>query len=140
MKVQPVRAEAELEAVHARLQLTQDAWVFSEPSEATRHVVRVHAQKYVMVTGSTVNYVRVRLHTGKVGYVSSSAVRLIEPANAIFAVLHDSPVYEKPNQHSKRVARVHAPGKVRVIGHALGYIQVRMHNGVEGFVPDKAFN
>jgi outer membrane protein OmpA-like peptidoglycan-associated protein len=130
----------EVEAVDARLQLLSDAWVLSAPSESGKHVERVHAEKYVLVTGSTPDYLRVRLKSGEVGYVASSAVRLIEPADTVFDVTHDSPVYEKPNRQSKRVAQVHAAGKVRVIGHALKYTQVRMHNGVEGFVPDGAFN
>ncbi len=133
-------AETEVEPADARLQLQEDTWVFRAPSESSEHVARVHASKYVMVTGATLHYARVRLRSGEVGYVPLSAVTLIQPADEISEITHNSVVFEKPNHHSNRVAEVHTPGKVHVIGRALNYREVRMHSGVEGFVPDSAFN
>ena len=93
----------------------------------------MHANKYVNVTGITPNYVRVLLKSGEVGFVPITAVR------PDFAVMHNFPVYEKPNQRSRQVASVHSPGSVQVIGNTPGYLKVRMRSGVEGFVPTEAF-
>jgi hypothetical protein len=134
------RIEAEeVEPAQGRLQLNTDAWVLAAPTRGSRHVKRVHAPKYVLVTGLAADYVRVRLRDGTTGYVSSEAVNLVKPADKVFSVTHNSPVYEKPSQHSRRVAELHTPGDVQVIGIAPDYLNVRMRSGIEGFAPTTAF-
>jgi len=102
-------------------------------------VRRVHAPKYVNVTGVAADYVRVQLKEGTIGYVPIEAVALVKPVDKVFSVTHNSPVYEKPIRHSRQVAELHTPGQVKVIGIALDYVKVRMRSGVEGFVPLTAF-
>lgn len=128
-----------VEPASGRIRLIQDTYVFARPSRWSKHIARVHARYYVIVTGTTEHYVRVRLKSGQVGFVSMTAVTLTAPTEKVFSVLRDSPVYETPNTHSRHVARVYTPGKVLVIGAGLGYLKVRMHNGVEGYVPADVF-
>ncbi len=93
----------------------------------------------MQVTGLAADYVRVQLHDGTTGYIPIKAVNLVSPAAKIFRVLHNSPVFAKASMYSGRVAEVHAPGEVMVIGVAPNYLKVRMRSGVEGFVPAAAF-
>ena len=113
--------------------------VLAAPARGSRQVAEVHAMKYVNVTGLTANYVSVRLRDGTVGYVAVEAVNLVEPADKVLGVVRNAPVFEKPYLHSRQVGEVHAPGRVRVVGIAPGYMKVRMRTGVEGFVSSTAF-
>lgn len=133
-----IRAE-EVEPAQGRLKLNSDSPVLSAPAQGSRSVAQVHATKYVIVTGLTANYVRVQLRDGTVGYVPNEAVDLVKPADKVFSVIHNSPVYEKPSRYSRQVAEVHTPGRVQVTGIAPNYMKVRMRSGVEGFVPENAF-
>src|SRR5712692_5814997 len=51
----------EVEPAHARMKLKEDAWVFTRPTKWSKHVERVHADKYVEITGTTRDYLRVKL-------------------------------------------------------------------------------
>jgi hypothetical protein len=124
-----------VEPASGRVQLIQDAYVFARPIQWSEHITRVHAPYYVIVTGTTEHYVRVRLKSGQVGFVTMTAVALTIPTEKVLSVFRNSPVYETPNTHSRHVDRVYTPGKVLVIGAGLGYLKVHMHSGAEGYVP-----
>jgi hypothetical protein len=127
--------EVSIEPGHAHLRLKEDAWAYSRPSKWSNHVQRVHAGKFINVTGSTKYYLRVQLKSGKTGYVSQSAVDLVKPADKIFTLTMDTPVLDKPNRWGKKVAEVHRGHGVHVIGVALNYMKIKMKSGLEGYIP-----
>jgi len=94
--------------------------------------------KVLMVTGSTRDYLEVRLKSGIIGYVEPTAVELVKPADTSFMVTRDSPVYEKPNRFAKKVAEVVRGRPVKVTGVALDYVRIRLRSGVVGFLPMSA--
>jgi hypothetical protein len=127
--------EGEVEPASARLKLVKDDWALSEPSKWSKHVERVHAGKYVVVTGSTRYYLQVKLKSGTTAYVSQAAVDLVKPTDKIFQLTRNAAVLDKPNRWGKKVAQVHTPHSVHVVGVALSYVKIRMKNGLEGYVP-----
>jgi len=137
--IPPPIKEEQVEPAQGRLQLNSDAWVIAAPTRSSKVVRRVHSRKYVQVTGLAADYVRVQLHDGTIGYIPVEAVDLVSPVAKLFRVVHNSPVFEKASMYSGRVAEVHTPGEVVVIGVAPKYLKVRMRSGVEGFVPATAF-
>jgi hypothetical protein len=126
---------SEVEPANARLKLLKDDWALSEPSKSSKHVERVHAGKFVVVTGSTHYYLQVKLKSGATAYISQEAVDLVKPTDKIFKLTRNAAVLDKPNRWGKKVAEVHAPHDVHVVGVALGYLKIRMKNGLEGYVP-----
>lgn len=128
----------DVEPARARVKLKEDAWVYSQPRRLSRHVTRVHAGKFVNVTGSTRYYLRVALKDGRVGYASPSAVELTRPTDKIFALTSDTPVYDQPNRWGKKVSEVHKGHSVRVVGIALNYMKIRMKSGLQGYIPASA--
>jgi hypothetical protein len=128
----------EVEPASARLKLKQDAWIFTRPSKWSKHVKRGRAGKYVVVTGATRYYLRVRLKGGETGYVAASAVDLAKPTDKIFRLTSNAAVLAEPNRWAKKVAEVHRGHDVHVIGVALGYMQIRMKSGLVGFIPASA--
>jgi uncharacterized protein YgiM (DUF1202 family) len=128
----------EVEPAHAKVKLLEDTWVYSRPSKSSKHVRRVHAGKYVNVTGSTRYYLRVELKDGKTGYISPSTVELVSPVDKTFTLTSDSPVYDKPNRWAKKVSEVHKGHSVHVVGLALSYMKIKMKSGLEGFIPTSA--
>jgi hypothetical protein len=131
-------ADNEVEPGHAKVKLTEDTWVFSRPNKWSRTVERVHRDKFINVTGSTHYYLRVQLKDGRVGYISPSSVELVAPVDKIFTLTMDTPVHDQPNRWGKKVAEVHRGRQVHVIGMALEYMQIRMKDGLEGFIPATA--
>ncbi len=125
----------EVEPASARLKLVKDDWALSEPSKWSKHVERVHAGKFVVVTGSTRYYLQVKLKSGTTAYVSQEAVDMVKPTDKIFRLTRNAEVLDKPNRWGKKVAQVHTPHSVHVVGVALGYVKIKMKSGVEGYVP-----
>ncbi len=128
----------EVEPGSARLKLVQDTWAYSAPSKHSKHLEQLHTDKYVMVTGSTKYYLQVKLKNGEVAYVEPSAVSVITQTDKVFQLTHDAAVLDKPNRWAKKVAEVHQPHSVHVIGLALNYMMIKMKNGLVGFIPTTA--
>jgi hypothetical protein len=66
--------------------------------------------------------------------VATAAPRL-KPLNKTYLLTKDSPVYANPDASSAVVGTVRKAKYVRVTGIAGDYIQVKLKNGVVGFVP-----
>ncbi len=134
----PASAAAEVEPASGHLKLKKDSDVFAKPSRLSKKVGRVHAGKYINVTGATRYYMRVKLKNGTVGYVPTAIVELVKPMDKEFLLTADSPVYAEPNRWAKHLAEVHKGHHAHVIGMSLNYIKIKMKSGTEGFVPIKA--
>ncbi len=128
-------AEIEVEPAKAQVRLVKDDWVYTEPSKSSKHIERVHAGKFINITGSTRSYLRVSLKSGETGYLDPSAVELVKSTDKIFTLTRDAAVLEKPNKWSKKLAEVHRPHPVHVVGVSLDYAKIRMRNGTEGYIP-----
>jgi uncharacterized protein YgiM (DUF1202 family) len=128
----------EVEPVHARVKLKEDAWVFTRPTKWSKHVERVHADKYVEITGTTRNYLRVKLKSGQEAYLPTSAVEMTRPADKIFQLTSNAPVLSEPSHWGKKLSEVHKGHNVHVVGISLNYMKIRMKDGVEGYIPTTA--
>jgi hypothetical protein len=127
--------EAEVEPAQARLKLIEDTWVYSIPSKKSKQLEHVTKDKYVVVTGSTHNYLQVKLKDGQTGYLDPAAVSLVSPTDKVFVLTHDAPVLDQPNRFGKKLAEVHQTHNVHVVGLALNYMKIRMKNGLQGYIP-----
>lgn len=138
--VAPARAskEIEVEPARARLKIRRDTDIYAGPSARSRKIARAHASKFIEVTGSTRHFLRVRLKDGAVGYLEPSAVEMVKPADKIFLLTADSQVYAQPNRWGRVMSHVHKRHDVHVIGISLGYVKIKMKNGLEGFIPVSA--
>jgi uncharacterized protein YgiM (DUF1202 family) len=128
----------EVEPAHARMKLKEDAWVFTRPTKWSKHVERVHADKYIEITGTTRNYLRVKLKSGQEAYLPISAVEITRPADKIFQLTSDAPVRSEPSHWGKKLSEVHKGHNVHVVGISLNYMKIRMKDGVEGYIPTTA--
>ncbi|HZC46972.1 MAG TPA: SH3 domain-containing protein [Candidatus Acidoferrum sp.] len=128
----------EIEPADARLKVIQDAPAYSSPAKSSKHVEQLTPGKFVEVTGSTHNFLQVRLKSGQTGYVDPSSVELVKPADKVFVLTHDAGVLDKPNRWGKKLAEVHQTHNVHVVGLALNYMRIRMKNGLEGYIPQTA--
>ncbi len=128
----------EVEPAHARMKLKEDAWVFTRPTKWSKHVERVHADKYVDITGTTRNYLRVKLKSGQEAYLPISAVEITRPADKIFQLTSNAPVLSEPSHWGKKLSEVHKGHSVHVVGVSLNYMKIRMKDGVEGYIPTTA--
>lgn len=133
----PVRSVT-VEPAQARLLIKQDTWIYAEPSNRSAHVQKGEKGKFVMVTGSTHYFLRVRLKSGKEGYVLAEAVQLTTPADKIFMLTHDAPVLDAPNHWGKKLSEVHQGHAVQVVGIAFSYMKIKMKSGLEGYIPSSA--
>jgi hypothetical protein len=127
--------ETEVEPAQARLKLIEDTWVYSTPSKKSKQLEHVIKDKYVIVTGSTHNYLQVKLKDGQTGYLDPAAVSLVSPADQVFVLTHDASVLDQPNRFGKKLAEVHKSKNVHVVGLALNYMKIRMKNGLQGYIP-----
>jgi len=127
--------ETEVEPAKARLKLLEDTWVYSAPSKKSKQLEHVIKDKYVVVTGSTHNYLQVKLKDGQTGYLDPAAVSLVAPTDKVFVLTQDSPVLDQPNRFGKKLAEVHKTHNVHVVGLALNYMKIRMKNGLQGYIP-----
>ena len=127
--------ESEVEPAKARLKLLEDTWVYSAPSKKSKQLEHVTKDKYVNVTGSTHNYLQVKLKDGQTGYLDPAAVSLVAPTDKVFVLTHDTAVLDQPNQFGKKLAEVHKTHNVHVVGLALNYMKIRMKNGLQGYIP-----
>jgi hypothetical protein len=128
----------EVEPAHARIKLKEDAWVFTRPTKSSKHVERVHADKFVEITGTTRYYLRVKLKSGQEGYLPISAVEITRPADKIFQLTSNAPVLSEPSHWGKKLSEVHKGHSVHVVGISLNYMKIRMKDGVEGYIPTTA--
>jgi hypothetical protein len=126
------------EPAHAKLPLKEDTWIFAQPSNRSAHVEQGERGKFVMVTGTTHYFLRVKLKNGQEGYVPAAAVQLTTAADKLFMLTHDAPVLDAPNHWGKKVSEVHKGHAVHVVGIALSYMKIRMKSGLEGYIPSSA--
>ncbi|HVB78599.1 MAG TPA: hypothetical protein VNE82_01465 [Candidatus Binataceae bacterium] len=127
-----------VEPAEAKLLLKQDSWIFAQPSNRSAHVEKGEKGKFVMVTGTTHYFLRVKLKSGQEGYVLAEAVALTTPADKLFMLTHNAPVLDAPNHWGKKVSEVHQGHAVHVVGIALSYMKIRMKSGLEGYIPASA--
>jgi hypothetical protein len=128
----------EVEPATGMLKLNEDTWAYSAPAKSSGHVERVHGGKFVNVTGTTRNYVQVKLKSGAVAYVPVTAVELARPTDKVFKLTKDTPVLSVPNHRGKRLAEVHRDHDVHIVGTSVNYMKIRMKDGVEGFISTSA--
>jgi hypothetical protein len=133
----PVKSVA-AEPAQARLMLKEDTSIYAEPSNKSAQVEKGEKGKFVMVTGSTHYFLRVKLKNGEEGYVLAEAVAVDTPADKIFMLTHDAPVLDAPNQWGKKLSEVHQGHAVHVVGIALSYMKIKMKSGMEGYIPASA--
>jgi hypothetical protein len=126
------------EPAQAKLPLKQDTWIYAQPSNRSAHMEQGERGKFVMVTGTTHYFLRVKLKNGQEGYVQASAVQVTAPADKLFMLTHDAPVLDAPNHWGKKVSEVHHGHAVHVVGIALSYMKIRMKSGLEGYIPSTA--
>jgi hypothetical protein len=127
-----------VEPAQAKVLLKQDTWIYAQPSNKSAHVEKGEKGKFVMVTGSTHYFLRVKLKNGQDGYVMADAVEIAAPADKLFTLTHDAPVLNAPNRWGKKMSQVHQGHAVHVVGVALNYMKIRMHSGMEGYIPSSA--
>jgi hypothetical protein len=130
--------KAEVEPAQARLRLKQDTPIYAEPSNKSRRLEEGQSGKYIVITGSTRYFLRVKLKNGREGYVTASATDLVASTDKIFMLTHDAPVLDAPNRWGKKLSEVHQGHAVHVVGVALNYMKIRMRSGLEGFIPTTA--
>jgi len=126
------------EPVQAKLLLKQDTWIYAEPSNRSTHLEQGERGKFVIVTGTTHYFLRVKLKNGQEGFVLADAVQVTTPTDKLFMLTHDAPVLDAPNHWGKKVADVHQGHAVHVVGVALGYMRIRMKSGLQGYIPSSA--
>ncbi|HVA83965.1 MAG TPA: hypothetical protein VNF28_03625 [Candidatus Binataceae bacterium] len=127
-----------VEPVQARLLLKEDTWIYAQPSNRSAHLEQGEKGKFVMVSGTTHYFLRVKLKSGQEGYVLAEAVQLATPADKLFMLTHNAPVLDAPNRWGKKVSAVHQGHAVHVVGIALSYMKIRMKSGLEGYIPSSA--
>ena len=133
----PVKSVA-AEPAQARLLLKQDTWIYAQPSNKSAQVEKGEKGKFVMVTGTTHYFLRVKLKNGEEGYVLAEAVAVDTPADKIFMLTHDAPVLDAPNHWGRKLSEVHQGHAVHVVGVALSYMKIKMKSGLEGYIPASA--
>ena len=133
----PIKA-VPAEPAQAKLLLKEDTWIYAQPSNRSAHVEQGEKGKFVMVTGTTHYFLRVKLKNGQEGYVQSAAVQVTTPADKLFMLTRDAPVLDAPNHWGKKVSAVHQGHAVHVVGIALSYMKIRMKSGLEGYIPSSA--
>lgn len=126
------------EPAQARLLLKEDTLVYAQPSNKSAQIEKAEKGKFVMVTGTTHYFLRVKLRNGAEGYVSAGAVAVDTPADKIFMLTHDAPVLDAPNHWGRKLSEVHQGHAVHVVGVALSYMKIRMKSGLEGYIPASA--
>lgn len=71
----PAPAPASIRPINnKRFLLSHDSPVYREPDDSSAIVARVHRRKFVIVTGITGNWLRIRLRNGVVGFIPTKAV------------------------------------------------------------------
>jgi hypothetical protein len=126
---------AAVEPTHAMLKIKKDTWTYAGPEASSPPLERLHAGKFVDVTGSTHYFLQVKLKNGSTGYVPISAVELTRPEDKIMRLSTDAGVLSQPNRYGKKLSEVHQGHDIHVIGVSMNYIKIRMKSGLEGYVP-----
>ncbi|MGH7934274.1 MAG: hypothetical protein ACREQN_14090, partial [Candidatus Binataceae bacterium] len=128
----------EVEPANARLLLKSDAWAYERPTKWSKTIERMHARKYIDVTGTTRYYLRVKLKSGKVAYVPTGAAQLVKPSDKIFRLTSNASVLAEPNHWARKLSEVHRGHDVHVVGVSLNYVKIKMKDGLKGFIPMSA--
>ncbi|HJU29119.1 MAG TPA: hypothetical protein VJ718_08110 [Candidatus Binataceae bacterium] len=131
-------AHSVVEPASAKLRLKEDAWAYSRPSKSSKSVERVHAGKFLDVTGITRYYLQVRLKSGTTAYVPIAAVDLTKPTDKMFQLHSDATVLSEPSHYGQKLSEVHRGHDVHVVATSLNYLKIRMKSGLEGFIPMSA--
>lgn len=127
-----------VEPGQGKLRLKEETWIYAQPSNKSAHIQKGEKGKFVMVTGSTHYFLRVKLKSGQDGYVLAAAVEMVAPADKLFMLTHNAPVLDAPNRWGKKVSEVHQGHAVHVVGIALNYMKIKMRSGLEGYIPSSA--
>jgi hypothetical protein len=127
-----------VEPANAKLKLKEDAWAYSRPSKSSKTVERVHAGKFLDVTGITHYYLQVRLKNGTKAYVPIASVDMAKPTDKIFKLNSDAAVLSEPSHYGQKLSEVHRGHDVHVVATSLNYLKIRMKSGLEGFIPMSA--
>ena len=130
----PATYNGPVESGKAMLKLKADSWAYALPAKSSRHVERVHAGKFVNVTGSTHYYLQVKLKSGATAYVPISAVELARPTDKVFRLTKDTSVLSTPSHFGKKLAEVHSGHDVHVVGTSMNYLKIKMKDGLEGYI------
>jgi len=69
----PAPAALKIKAVDKKFELTHNSPVYEKPDSTSRVVSHVHRRKYVHVIGITGNWLQIKLHSGTVGFIPTSA-------------------------------------------------------------------
>ena len=117
------------------LKIKKDTWTYAGPEASSPPLERLHAGKFVDVTGSTHYFLQVKLKNGSTGYLPISAVELTRPEDKIMRLSTDAGVLSQPNRYGKKLSEVHQGHDIHVIGVSMNYIKIRMKSGLEGYVP-----
>jgi hypothetical protein len=127
-----------VEPAKAMLKLKQDAWAYSRPGKSSKTVERVHAGKFIDVTGTTRYYLQVRLKSGATAFVPIAAVDMTKPTDKLFKLNSDSAVVSEPSRYGHKLSEVHRGHDVHVVATSLNYLKIKMKDGLEGFIPMSA--
>jgi hypothetical protein len=128
----------QIEQAQAKLRLKKDTPIYEQPNVQSKHLEQGQAGKIIVVTGATQHYLRVKLKSGRSGYVPAGAAELVAPTDKVFTLTHNASVLDSPNRWGKRVSEVHQGHAVHVVGVALNYMKIKMRSGLEGFIPTTA--
>jgi hypothetical protein len=143
----PVRKPARVSAGHEPLEdfkiefargtyrLKQDSTAYVRPSLRSKALKAVHRGSLINVTGATLDFAQVRLSTGETGYIPIYALELFRSTERNYILTSNSRVYARPNLASQPLAEVHQNHNVHVIGVELNYLKIKMHSGLEGYIP-----
>ena len=69
---------------------------------------------------------------------AEAGVPQVKPLNKLFLLTKNSPVYQNPDETSSTIGEVRRRKYVHVTGIAGNYLQVRLKNGMIGFIPETA--
>ncbi len=69
----PPSGAPKVKSLDKNFKLTHDSQVYEKPDDTSRVVGKVRRNKYVHVTGITGDWLQVRLHSGTVGFIPTSA-------------------------------------------------------------------
>jgi tetratricopeptide (TPR) repeat protein len=69
---------------------------------------------------------------------SEAGAPQVKPLNKLFLLTRNSPVYQNPDETSAAIGEVRRKKYVHVTGIAGNYLQVRLKNGIVGFIPETA--
>lgn len=135
----PPREElAYLEEVTAQVPVARNSPVYATPDTRSEVIDHINVGKFVNVTGSTPDFLRIVDETGAAGYIPFSAARVMNPedeASLCYSIEIESKLLKYPNTHSDVVGDVGQGTDLPMLGTGLHhYPYVRNASGGEGYV------